>query len=56
VNSEILSISGWRKLAQAAELPIKVGEIRQSNLLRNQVYRKIGFTQAHARAADAKFT
>jgi hypothetical protein len=56
VFSEILTIGCWRHLANAPELPIEVGKIRQSDLLRDHAHGEVGLPQSHAGAADAKFT
>ena len=56
MGSEILAIGGWCELANPPELSIEVGKVRQPNLVRNDVYRQPGLTQAHARTTDAKLT
>jgi len=40
--------------AHAAELAIKVGQIRETNFKGNQAYGKISFRQAHTGASDAE--
>ena len=42
-------------MPKTTELPVKVGEIRESNFIGDQADRQIGLRQAHAGVADAKF-
>ena len=54
MGPEILPVRGWREQANPAELPVEVGKVRQPDLLRNDVDRQAGLTQAHAGTSDAK--
>jgi hypothetical protein len=56
VSPEILSLGRWRKLANPAELPVEVGKVRQSNLIRDDVYRQPRLAEAHTCTSDAKLT
>jgi len=56
VSPEILSIGGWRELANPPELPVEVGQVWQPDLVRNDVYRQPRLAKAHTRTSDAKLT